>query len=78
MRFTIVSRITNAEVIGTGQSGRIRRRLMQKFGTWRWRTMKGEATIPFDDGALQHNLGEKDVWFARPTELAEFRLEPGA
>ena len=27
---------------------------------------------------IQHILGEKDVWFARPTELAEFWLEPGA
>jgi hypothetical protein len=31
----------------------IRRHLICRFGAWRWRTMKREATIRLDDGTLQ-------------------------
>ena len=52
MHFTIVGRIRNAEAIGAARAVRIRTHLIQRFGAGRWRKMKGEATIRFDDGTL--------------------------
>ncbi|MGH7354136.1 MAG: hypothetical protein ACRELS_06080 [Candidatus Rokuibacteriota bacterium] len=76
MHFTIVGTIRNAEVIVTGRSVRIRRHLIQRFGAGRWRKMRGEATIQFDDGTLQraelhwfeaHRIGR--VYFKRKRNL---------
>ena len=52
MHFTIVGGIRNVEVIAAGKSVRIRNHLAEKFGAGRWRKMRGEATIRFDDGTL--------------------------
>ena len=76
MHFTIVGTIRNAKVIATGRSVRIRRHLIQRFGATRWRKMRGEATIQFDDGTLQraelhwfevHGIGR--VYFKRKRNL---------
>lgn len=78
MHFTIVGRIRNAEAIGSGRSVRIRKHLIQRFGAGRWRKMKGEAMIRFDDGTLQrvelhwfeaHGIGR--VYFKRKRNLHE-------
>ena len=53
MHFTIVGRIRNPESIAAATSVRIRKHLIEKFGAGRWRKMKGEATIRFDDGMLR-------------------------
>jgi hypothetical protein len=52
MHFTIVGGIRDAETIAGGRSVRIRKHLTRKFGAGRWRKMKGEATIRFEDGTL--------------------------
>jgi hypothetical protein len=76
MHFTIVGRIRNAEAIAAGPSVRIQNPLIQRFGAGRWRKMKGEATIRFDDGTLQraeihwfeaHGVGR--VYFKRKRNL---------
>lgn len=76
MRFSIVGGISNIETIGAGRSVRIRKHLIQKFGRGRWRKMRGEATIRFDDGTLQraelhwfeaHGIGR--VYFKRKRNL---------
>jgi hypothetical protein len=78
VHFTIVGGISNAEIIAGGRSVRIRKHLTQKFGTGRWRKMKGVATIRFDDGTLQraefhsfeaHGIGR--VYFKRKRNLEE-------
>jgi hypothetical protein len=53
MHFTIVGEIRNIEAIAAGKSVRIYRHLIKRFGPGRWRKMKGEATIRFDDGRLE-------------------------
>ena len=53
MHFAIIGRIRNVEAVASGRSVRIRKYLIQRFGTGRWRKMKGDATIRFDDGTLQ-------------------------
>ncbi|MBM3217284.1 MAG: hypothetical protein FJZ38_01125 [Candidatus Rokubacteria bacterium] len=53
MHFTIVGAIRNAQPIARGASVGIRRHLVRKFGTGRWRKMKGEASIQFDDGTIR-------------------------
>ncbi len=78
MHFTIIDRIRNAKPIAAGRSVWIRKHLIQKFGAGRWRKMKGEATIRFDDGTLQraelhwfeaHGIGR--VYFKRKRNLDE-------
>ena len=76
MHFTIVGRIENAKSIASPTSVRIRKHLIQKFGAGRWRKMKGEATVRFDDGTLRrvelhwfeaHGIGR--VYFKRKRNL---------
>lgn len=76
MHFTIVGGVRNVETIATGTSVRIRKHLTRRFGTGRWRKMKGEATIRFEDGTLQraelhwfeaHGIGR--VYFKRKKNL---------
>jgi hypothetical protein len=76
MHFTIIGRITHSEEIATGRRIRIRKHLIQKFGPGRWRKMRGEATIRFDDGTVRraelhwfeaHGIGR--VYFKRKRNL---------
>ena len=76
MHFTIVGGIRNLEAIAAGRSVWVREHLIQRFGAGRWRKMKGEATIRFDDGTFQraelhwfeaHGIGR--VYFKRKRNL---------
>ena len=76
MHFTIVGKITNVMPIARGTSVRIRRHLVKTFGAGRWRKMKGEAMIRFEDGTLRraelhwfeaHGVGR--VYFKRKSNL---------
>ena len=76
MHFAIVGEIRRPEVIAAGASIAIRKHLIRTFGAGRWRKMKGEATIRFDDGTLQrvelhwfeaHGIGR--VYFKRKRNL---------
>jgi hypothetical protein len=53
MKFEIVGRITNVEVIASGSGVRVRRFLRKAYGSGRWRKLKGIATIRLPNGALR-------------------------
>jgi hypothetical protein len=76
MHFEIIGDIGSPEVIAAGRSVRIRKYLTRTFGTGRWRKMKGEATIRFEDGTIRraelhwfeaHGIGR--VYFKRKRNL---------
>jgi hypothetical protein len=70
MKFEVVGRITNVEVIASGPGVRIRRFLRKAYGPGRWRKLKGNATVRLPNGALRrveihwyeaHGIGRRDV-----------------
>ena len=70
MKFEIVGRITNVEVIASGSGVRVRRFLRKAYGSGRWRKLKGIATIRLPNGALRrveihwyeaHGIGRRDL-----------------
>jgi len=77
MKFEIVGRITNVEVIASGPGVRLRRHLRKIYGTGRWRKLKGIATVRLPNGALRkvelhwyeaHGIGGKDLKIKRYLE----------
>ena len=70
MKFEIVGRIANVEVIASGLGVRVRRALRKAYGSGRWRKLKGTATARLPNGALRrveihwheaHGIGRRDV-----------------
>jgi hypothetical protein len=70
MKFEVVGRITNVEVIASGPGVRIRRFLRKAYGPGRWRKLKGITTVRLPNGALRrveihwyeaHGIGRRDV-----------------
>jgi len=70
MKFEIVGRIANVEVIASGSGVRVRRFLRKAYGSGRWRKVKGIATVRLPNGALRrveihwyeaHGIGRRDV-----------------
>ena len=70
MKFEIVGRITNVEVIALGSGVRVRRFLRKAYGPGRWWKLKGVATVRLPNGALRrvelhwyeaHGIGRRDV-----------------
>lgn len=53
MKFEIVGRIANVEVIASGAGIRVRRFLRKAYGSGRWRKLKGIATVRLPNGALR-------------------------
>jgi hypothetical protein len=79
MKFEIVGRIANVEVIASGSGVRTRRLLRKAYGSGRWRKLKGIATVRLPNGALRrieihwyeaHGIGRKDV------KIKEYLGEP--
>ncbi len=77
MKFEIVGRITNVEVIASGPGVRRRRYLRKIYGTGRWRKLKGIATVRLPNGALRkvelhwyesHGIGRKELKLKRYLE----------
>lgn len=67
--FSIISDITNEEVIAIGNSIRDLPRLRKNYGDGRWRKMKGIATIQLRNGRIRkaeihwyeaHGIGKKE------------------
>jgi hypothetical protein len=67
--FSIISDITNEEVIAIGNSIRDLPRLRKMYGDGRWRKMKGIATIQLRNGRIRkaeihwyeaHGVGRKE------------------
>jgi hypothetical protein len=79
MKFEVVGRITNLEVIAAGPAVRLRRSLRKVYGIGRWRKLKGIATVRLPNGALRkvelhwyeaHGIGRKDLKIKRYLEEA--------
>lgn len=79
MKFEVVGRIINLEVIAAGPGVRLRRYLRKVYGTGRWRKLKGMATVRLPNGALRkvelhwyeaHGIGRKDLKIKRYLEEA--------
>jgi hypothetical protein len=77
MRFEVVGRIANIEVIASGSGIRLRRHLRRPYGAGRWRKLKGIATVRLPNGALRkvelhwyeaHGIGRKDLKIKRYLE----------
>jgi hypothetical protein len=52
MAVDIIGSITDTEVIATGRRIRELRRLLNQYGTGRWRKLKGVARVRLEDGSL--------------------------
>ncbi|HEV3038458.1 MAG TPA: hypothetical protein VHA33_11835 [Candidatus Angelobacter sp.] len=74
MRFQLVSKITNIEVIATGHAIREHKRLRKAYGPGRWRKLKGIASIRLSDGTIRvaelhwyeaHGIGKKEIKIKR-------------
>lgn len=70
MKFELVGRITQIEIIATGSGIRVRRYLRKAYGLGRWRKLKGIATVRLPNGALRrvelhwyeaHGIGRRDL-----------------
>jgi hypothetical protein len=70
MKFEIVGRVANVEVIASGSGVRVGRFLRKAYGSGRWRKLKGIATVRLPNGALRrveihwyeaHGIGRRDV-----------------
>ena len=70
MKFEIVGRIANVEIVASGSGVRVRRFLRKAYGSGRWRKLKGIATVRLPNGALRpvelhwyeaHGIGRRDV-----------------
>ena len=77
MKFELVGRITQIEVIATGSGIRVRRYLRKAYGPGRWRKLKGIATVRLPNGALRtvevhwyeaHGIGRRDFKIKRYLE----------
>ena len=67
--FEIISKLTNIEVMATGNSIRDLPRLRKLYGGGRWRKMKGIATVQLRNGSVRkaeihwyeaHGIGRKE------------------
>lgn len=79
MKFEVVGRITNVEVIASGPGVRLRRYLRKMYGAGRWRKLKGIAKVRLPNGVLRrvelhwyeaHGIGRKDLKIKRYLEEA--------
>ena len=77
MKFEIVGRITQMEIIAIGSGIRVRRYLHKACGPGRWRKMKGIATVRLPNGVLRkvelhwyeaHSIGKRDLKIKRYLE----------
>ncbi len=77
MKFELVGRITQIEVIATGSGILVRRYLRKAYGPGRWRKLKGIVTVRLPNGALRtvevhwyeaHGIGRRDVKIKRYLE----------
>ena len=77
MRFEVLGRIANIEVIAAGSGIRLRRYLRKAYGPGRWQKLKGIATVRLPNGALRkvelhwyeaHGIGKKELKLKRRVE----------
>ena len=73
----IIGEISDPQIISSGVSLRVRRRLRKFYGQGRWRKLKGVATVRLPDGYLTlaevhwyeaHGVGRKELKIKRLLE----------
>jgi len=73
----ILGKISHPEIISSGVSLRIRRRLQKLYGQGRWRKLKGVARVQLPDGYVMlaevhwyeaHGVGRKELKIKRLLE----------
>ncbi len=74
MRFEIIGKIENRELIAEGNSIRELKRLQKIYGNGRWRKLKGIAKVKFNDYSIYtaeihwyeaHGIGKKEFKIKR-------------
>ncbi len=73
MDFEIVGEISGTETIAVGTGVRDRARLRKRYGSGRWRKLKGVATVRLVDGAVR--LAEVHWYEAHGIGKREFKLK---
>ncbi len=77
MRFELLGKITDVEVIAVGNTIRDIARLRKLYGAGRWRKLKGVATVRLPDGTIYrselhwyeaHGIGRKELKIKRLLE----------
>jgi len=77
VKFELVGRITQIEIIATGSGIRVRRYLRKAYAPGRWRKLKGIATVRLPNGVLRrveihwyeaHGIGRRDLKIKRYLE----------
>jgi hypothetical protein len=76
--FKIVGQIVDIETIAPGTAIRERRRLRKLYGGFRWRKLKGTATVKLADGTMcyaelhwyeAHGVGTRELKIKRILEI---------
>jgi hypothetical protein len=74
MRFEIIGEITDIETIAAGSGIRILPLLRKRYGSGRWRKLKGIATVYLSDGTVRlaevhwfeaHGIGKRKMRIKR-------------
>jgi hypothetical protein len=74
MHFEIIGEITNIEIIAVGNKIRILLLLRKRYGTGRWRKLKGVASVRLFDGSVRvaelhwfeaHGIGKRKMRIKR-------------
>jgi len=77
VKFELVWRITQIEIIATGSGVRVPRYLRKAYGSGRWRKLKGVATVRLPNGVLRrvelhryeaHSMGKRELKIKRYLE----------
>ena len=78
MFFKIVGQIVDIETIASGTAIRERHRLRKLYGGFRWRKLKGTATVKLADGTMcyaelrwyeAHGVGTRELKIKRILEI---------
>jgi hypothetical protein len=76
--FKVIGRILDIETIASGKAIRERRRLRKVYGGFRWRKLKGTATVKLADGTMcyaelhwyeAHGVGTRELKIKRILEI---------
>jgi hypothetical protein len=73
MELKILGKISDPEIISSGVSLRVRRRLRKLYGQGRWRKLKGVATVRLPDGHVM--LAEVHWYEAHGVGLKELKVK---
>jgi len=70
MKFEIIEEITNIETIASGSGIQVLPLLRKRYGSGRWRKLKGDAAVRLFDGTIRraelhwfeaHGIGKKKI-----------------